>query len=45
MDTSNVKIEILPQTETFDEVRKSEVKKQEQTLQEKYKNYRKSRGK
>ena len=45
MDTSNVKIDVLPQIETFDEVRKNEVKKQEQTLQEKYKNYRKQRGK
>ena len=44
MDTSNVKIDVLPQIETFDEVRKNEVKKQEQTLQEKYKNYRKKRG-
>lgn len=44
MDPSNVKIDVLPQIETFDEVRKSEVKKQEQTLQEKYKNYRKKRG-
>ena len=45
MDTANVKIDVLPQIESFDEVRKNEVKKQEQTLQEKYKNYRKQRGK
>ena len=44
MDTANVKIDVLPQIETFEEVKKSEVKKQEQTLQEKYKNYRKTRG-
>jgi RecA/RadA recombinase len=44
MDTANVKIDVLPQIETFDEIKKSEVKKQEQTLQEKYKNYRKTRG-
>lgn len=44
MDTANVKIDVLPQIETFDEIKKSEVKKQEQSLQEKYKNYRKKRG-
>ena len=44
MDTANVKIDVLPQIETFEEIKKSEVKKQEQTLQEKYKNYRKNRG-
>jgi len=44
MDTANVKIDVLPQIETFDEIRKSEVKKQEQTLQERYKKYRKKRG-
>jgi len=43
MDTANVKIDVLPQIETFEEIKKSEVKKQEQTLQEKYKNYRKTR--
>ena len=45
MDPANVKIDVLPQIETFDEVRKSEIKKQEQTLQEKYKNYRKKGNK
>ena len=45
MDTSNVKIDVLPQIETYDEIKKSEVKRQEETLKEKYKNYRKQRGK
>ena len=44
MDTANVKIDVLPQTETFDEIKQNEVKKQEDKLKEKYKNYRKGRG-
>tara|TARA_R100000008_G_scaffold86307_1_gene78832 strand:- start:10709 stop:12076 length:1368 start_codon:yes stop_codon:yes gene_type:complete len=45
MDTANVKIDVLPQIETYGEIKKSEVKRQEETLKEKYKNYRKQRGK
>ena len=45
MDTANVKIDVLPQIETYGEIKKSEVKRQEETLKEKYKNYRKKRGK
>ncbi len=41
MDTSNVKIDVLPQIETFSEVKKNALKKQEQSLQDKYKKFRK----
>jgi len=44
MDTANVKIEVLPQIETYDEIKQNEVKKQEESLKEKYKNYRKKRN-
>ena len=45
MDPANVKIEVLPQIETYDEIKNSEVKRQAETLKEKYKNYRKKRDK
>lgn len=45
MDTANVKIDVLPHIESFDDIKRSEVKKQEHSLQEKYKNYRKKRNK
>lgn len=41
MDTANVKIEVLPQIETFGEVRENALKKQSKSIQEKYKNFRK----
>ena len=41
MDTSNVKIDVLPQIETFSEIKKNVLKKQEQSLQDKYKKFRK----
>ena len=44
MDTANVKIDVLSQIETFEEIKKSETKKQEESLKDKYKNYRKQRG-
>ena len=44
MDTANVKIEVLPPTQTFEEIKKSATKKQEENLKEKYKSYRKQRG-
>jgi len=43
MDPANVKIDVLPQIETFDEVKQNEIKKQEERLKEKYKYYRKQR--
>jgi hypothetical protein len=44
MDTANVKIDVLPQIETYDEIKQNEIKKQEESLKEKYKNYRKKRN-
>ena len=41
MDTANVKIEVLPQIETFGEVRENALRKQSKSIQEKYKNFRK----
>jgi len=43
MDTSNVKIDVLPQIETFSEVKKNALKRQEQSLQDKYKKFRKGK--
>jgi replicative DNA helicase len=43
MDTSKVKIDVLPQTETVTEIKKNILKKQEQSLQEKYKKFRKNK--
>jgi len=43
MDTSKVEIDVLPQTETFTEIKKNILKKQEQSLQEKYKKFRKGK--
>ena len=45
MDTANVKIDVLPQIETYDVIKQNEIKKQEESLKEKYKNYRKKRNK
>jgi hypothetical protein len=44
MDTANVKIDVLPQIESYDEIKQNEIKKQEESLKEKYKNYRKKRN-
>ena len=41
MDTSNVKIDVLPQIETFGEIKKNVLKKQEKSLKEKYQKFRK----
>jgi replicative DNA helicase len=41
MDPSSVKIDVLPQIETFSEIKKNVLKKQEQSLQDKYKKFRK----
>lgn len=42
MDTSNIKIDVLPSTgETADEINDNAAKKQQETLQEKYKKFRK----
>jgi len=43
MDPSNVKIDVLPQIETFSEIKKNALKKQEQSLQDKYKKFRKGK--
>ena len=43
MDTSKVEIDVLSQTETFTEIKKNILKKQEQSLQEKYKKFRKGK--
>ena len=43
MDTSNVKIDVLPQIETFSEIKKNVLKKQEKSLQEKYQKFRKGK--
>ena len=45
MDTANVKIDVLTQMETYEEIKQSETKKQEESLKDKYKSYRKTRGK
>ena len=44
MDTANVTIDVLSQIETYEEIKKSEIKKQEKSLKDKYKTYRKQRG-
>ena len=44
MDTSNVKIDVLPQAETFSEIREKAIKKQESVLKEKYQKFRKQKG-
>jgi replicative DNA helicase len=41
MDTSVVKIDVLSQIETFTEIKKNVLKKQEQSLKEKYQKFRK----
>jgi len=43
MDTANVKIDVLPQIETFSEIKKNVLKKQEKSLQEKYQKFRKGK--
>ena len=45
MDTSNVKIKVLPQTETYEEIKVNAVKKQENHLKERYKKFRKEKQK
>ena len=42
MDTQNVKIDILPQTESFGEIKEKATRKQERVLSEKYKQFRKN---
>jgi hypothetical protein len=44
MDTGNVKIDVLPQIETFGEIREKAIKKQESVLKEKYQKFRKQKG-
>ena len=41
MDTSNVKIDVLPQTETFQDIKENILKKQTKSIQERYKKFRK----
>ena len=45
MDTSNVKIDVLPQAEIYDDIkqRQNEMKRQEESLKDKYQKFRKKR--
>jgi len=43
MDTANVKIDVLPQIETFTEIKENILKKQTIDIQEKYKKFRKEK--